>query len=682
MRVMGMAAAVLAAAAGAQAQEAGFMLDPIRVTSAARDERALLDTPVAATVVEGEALEVRQATTFQELIGDAPGVLIPGGPRPIAQEPNIRGFQDDQIVMRYDGGRSNFDSAHRGRFFIDPEIIDRIEIVRGGGSTLYGSGALGGVIDIRTKEVADLIEPGRDWGGRLTSGWSTNGDVGRASATLYGQRGRFDALGFIGWQPMGSDLEDGDGERIRSSAVDVGNALVKFGFEPNEANRIEFGGTIYRDDGTTPPNANAAASIDTDVDRDADVSMARLSWDYAPPGSDLIDLTALAYFNDLKITEDRYADGRFDETRYRTWGIDVTNRSRFDAWRPVTVVYGFEAFRDTQEGKRDGVARPEYPSAEATTVAAYAEATIAVTDKLEIIPGLRFDQYNRNPDEASLESVDEGFFSPRIGVSYRPNDNWQMYGNLARAFRAPSMIELYNDGVHFAVPGFPLGPGMEFSGVNSFVPNPDLDPEKSTQVELGTRYSRQGLFGEGDSIDLGANVYYADVTDFIDQTVTFIDFSTATPGPAGMIVGGTTTSGNVDARLWGFEGTADYDAGPWYAGLTLTIPRGEAKDGDSLGSIPQDRLTATFGLRPAFNWDLGARATFAAEQDDVPEESLPGEAWTRVDLYASWQPQVAALGGTVFRAGIDNVFDETYAIYPNGLNESGRTFKISAAVTF
>lgn len=682
MKAKALTAVALAAATGAQAQQAGFMLDTITVTSAARQERPLLDTPVAASVVEGEALAVKQATNYQELIGDQPGVLIAGGPRPIAQEPNIRGFSDDQIVMRYDGGRSNFNDAHRGRFFIDPDIIQRIEIIRGGGSTLYGSGAMGGVIAIETKDVADLLEPGRDWGGRLASGWSTNGEIGQASATLFGRQGRFDALGFIGWQPMGADLEDGDGERIRSSQIDIGNALVKFGFEPNEANRIELSGVLYRDEGTTPPNANAAASATTDVDRDADVSMARLSWDYAPPGSTLVDLSALAYFNGLKITEDRDFDGRNDVTRYETWGIDVTNRSRFDAGRPVTLVYGIEAFRDTQEGERNGAPRTQFPKAEATTFAAYAEATVALTERLELIPGLRYDRYQRDPDDPALDSVDEGFVSPRLGLSYRPSDDWQIYGNVARAFRAPSMIELYNDGVHFATAGFPMGPGLSFSGVNSFVPNPDLEPERSTQVEIGTRFSRQGVLREGDSLDLSANAYYADVDDFINQTVTFIDFSTMAPGPGGMVVGGTTTTENVDARLWGFEGTLDYDAGPWFAGLILTVPRGEETGGGALGSIPQDRLTVSGGFRPAAAWAFGARATFAAEQDDVPEESVPADGWTTVDLFASWAPQMAALEGTVFRAGIDNLFDETYAIYPNGLNQPGRTFKIAAAVAF
>ncbi|HET9067302.1 MAG TPA: TonB-dependent receptor plug domain-containing protein, partial [Amaricoccus sp.] len=102
MKLAGMAATALVAATAVQAQdqapETGLVLDTITVTSAARQARPLLDTPVAATVVGGEALAVKQATNYQELIGDQPGVLVAGGPRPIAQEPNIRGFSDDQIV--------------------------------------------------------------------------------------------------------------------------------------------------------------------------------------------------------------------------------------------------------------------------------------------------------------------------------------------------------------------------------------------------------------------------------------------------------------------------------------------------------------------------------------------------------------------------------------------------------
>ena len=64
--------------------------------------------------------------------------------------------------------------------------------------------------------------------------------------------------------------------------------------------------------------------------------------------------------------------------------------------------------------------------------------------------------------------------------------------------RAPSLTELHTDGVHFATPGFPLGPtGPTFTGVNSFVPNPDLEPDTSLQYETGARWrSRRSQRGQ------------------------------------------------------------------------------------------------------------------------------------------------------------------------------------------
>ena len=680
MRLAGLAAAAVAAGAaagttGAEAQEPSLMLDEITILSAARDARPLLDTPVAATVLEGEALDVKQATNFQELIGDAPGLAILGGPRGIAQEPNIRGFSDDQIVLRFDGGRANFNDAHRGRFFIDPDIIQRVEIIRGGGSTLYGSGALGGVIALDTKDVDDLLAPDDTWGGRLSSGWSSNGDIGQASATLYGRHGRFDALGFLGWQPMGKDLEDGDGNAIRSSQIDLGNALAKFGFEPNEANRFELSGSVYHDDGTTPrtPTRWQPPTPTSTATPSPRWSASRLG--LAPAESDLVDLTALVYWNDL---EDHRGPLQRRPQRRHPLRDPRHRRHQPLALRPRPPGHPRLRHRGVprQPGRHPRRRGPHpVPRGRGDDPRRLRRGDRRRHREARGRPRPPHRQLPPRPERRVARHRRRQLPLPRLGISYRPTDNWQLYGNVARAFRAPSMIELYNDGVHFAIPGFPLFPGAEFSGVNYFIPNPDLEPEKSTQFELGTRYSRQDVFRAGDSLDFTANAYYADVTDFIDQTVLFIDEANPVFGPGGMVFNGATMTDNVDARLWGLDATADYDAGPWFAGLILTVPRGEETGGGALGSIPQDRVTVSAGIRPSFDWELGARATFAAKQDDVPEGSEPADAWTTVDLFAAWAPEIAALDGTVFRAGIDNLFDETYSIYPNGLNQPGRTFK-------
>ncbi|MEM9499587.1 MAG: TonB-dependent receptor plug domain-containing protein, partial [Pseudomonadota bacterium] len=229
--------ALVAAGCAVSAQDIDFDLGTIELNSAFRDDRPLLDTPVSASVVEGERLARRQASDFQGLIGDVPGVSIGGGPRAIAQEPNIRGFTDDQIVLRFDGGRFNFNQAHRGRFFLDPDIVQRVEVIRGGGSTLYGSGALGGVISVETKDAADLLAPGQTVGGRLRFGYGTNGSEPSVSGTAFADWGKVDALVFLGSRQLNDDLVSGNGAIIPFSEFDQFTGLFKIGFEPTDEMR-------------------------------------------------------------------------------------------------------------------------------------------------------------------------------------------------------------------------------------------------------------------------------------------------------------------------------------------------------------------------------------------------------------------------------------------------------------
>lgn len=214
------------------------------------------------------------------------------------------------------------------------------------------------------------------------------------------------------------------------------------------------------------------------------------------------------------------------------------------------------------------------------------------------------------------------------------------------------------------------------------MPNPDLKPEKSTQFEIGARYRNTGIWSPDDSLSFAVSAYNVSVEDYIDSVVTFIDFGLVTPGREGLVVDGSTRTRNIDARLWGLELEADYDADSWFVGGNLSLARGETDDGDPLGSIPQDRLSLNFGVRPSDTWELSARATFAAEQDDVPDEGTPGDAYELLDLYATWTPDAGALDGATIRFGVDNVFDEQYTIYPNGLAQGGRNYKISASFVF
>lgn len=680
--VLPVGAALTLASGVAMAQQSELRTDEITVWSGARDERRLLETPNAVTVIDSFEIERRQPSTYEELLGDVPGVVIEGGPRGISQEPNIRGFQDEQIVLRIDGARQNFDLAHRGRFFTDPEILSHVEVLRGGASSLFGSGALGGVILLDTKDADDLIDPGETWGGRVKAGYNSQGDQFLGALTLAARAGDFDVLGFYAYRPMLDDLTDGDGDPILNSEIDSMNGLVKLGYEPGD-HRFEVSYQRYDDSGLTPPNANAAATPTTIVNRDLAFQTARGEWTW-DPASALVDLGALVWFNAADVSEDRPFDARLDETAYRTLGLELVNRSEFDLGLPVRLSYGIEGYQDRQEATRNGAVRAQAPDARARYAAAFAQADIDLADNLTLTPGLRFDWYDVDP-EGNFPDRTESELSPKLALQWRPTDGLQLWANASQSFRAPSLTELYNDGVHFSVPGFPLGPGGPFfTGNNVFIPTPDLEPERARQIEIGARWEQDDLALDGDRLTLAGNAYYARVDDFVDTVVSFIDFGTGAFNPVTgrFEVSGSTRNVNVDAELWGFEAEVDYDARDWFAGAGLSIPRGRALNGGALGSIPQDRLFLTGGVRPWRELEIGARATFLDGQDDVPAGTLPASGASVFDIFAVWSPESGPLEGAALAVGVDNVTDRDYRIHPNGLDQPGIAFKASIGYDF
>lgn len=659
-----------------------FAQDPIPlgdvvIENQARDQRLLLDTPTAATVLDAEDIERRGADSFEELLGDVPNVLIEGGPRAAAQEPNIRGFADEQIVLRVDGGRMNFNQAHRGRFFIDPDILQRVEVVRGGGSTLQGSGALGGVISLETKSAFDLLDEGETHGARLRTSIDSNGLSLGNTVTVYSATGDFDVLGFAAYRDMRDDMDDGDGNDIRASEMDVVNGLAKVGWNLNADHRIEGVFSAYVDDGITPSALDDVANAGNIVDRDASVLTGRLKWDFNP-GDGIWDLSVLGYGNFLTVEEERVADGRLDTTDFDTYGFEAVNRSHVDLGLPVDIVVGAEVLRDEQSGTRDGAARLQFPDASVTSYATFAEATVEVTDTLTITPGIRLERFELRaagqPDRNELEIL------PRVAASWRPVAGVQIYGNYGRNFRTPSLTELFADDVHFAVNGFALGPGQFFTGVNQFVPNPDLKEETSNQFELGARFSRSDVLQEGDAVSISGSGYYADVKDFIALDVTFIDFATARFDPVSgqVLVDGTTTSRNIDAKLWGGELEARYDTDMWWLSLSGSAARGKEKGGATLGSLPQDRLSLTAAVRPLTGLELGGRATIAAARNSGGVNS---PAYEEFDLFASYAPEDGVFDGFKLSVGVDNILDEQFNIHPNALPQPGRNFKAALSYT-
>lgn len=660
-------------------------VDVVTVT-ATKTERSVFKTPTAVAVIEQEEIDRFIPLSFKDVLEGTPGISVQGGSRRIAEEPSIRGFSDQQLVLRLDGARQNFDQQHRGRFFVDPALIKRIEVIRGSASSLYGSGAIGGVLSLETKGAKDLLRDGQDIGARSSIGYQSNGDELFVSGGVFGQADKVDMLANVVYREVFNDMVDGSGNPIVDTQDRVINGHTKIGIEPTEHQRFEVNANFFSGNGLNPTASDDVSSPTTVVDRDTKEYNFRGNYTYNDPDNPFIDFKAVAFYGDVRTTEDRLFDNRADVSNFKSYGIDLHNTSRFMASDVANVAftYGFEYFKDEQDGTRDGVDRIEFPDAARKFAAGYAQLELDIMDGLiSIIPGIRYDSFDLTSNGTFVDRA-ESDFTPRVAVGINPTEEIYLWGSYSEAFRAPTLTELYNDGVHFAVPG---GFGPWTLVVNEFVPTPLLGSEQAKSWEAGFRFRKTDFGSNEDSFMISANYFRTDVANFVDTIVTFVDFAkppTFTPpaGPTSFF--GTTENVNSQAEIDGFEGEIRYDNTYFTASVSGFTANGKNPvTGVGLSSIAPDSMTISLrGKIPDYNLQIGARATITAAQTDVPEDSVTTERYKTVDLLASWSPLSGALENTVFSFAIDNVFDEDYSIHPTVIRQPGRSFRLNVSHQF
>lgn len=618
------------AALPAAAQEAATPLDAV-TTTATRTRAVAGDVAVPVTVVPREEIERRDARSVLDLIRDIPGVESSGVPRTTALQPVIRGLGEARIVLRLDGARNNFNAGHRGRTFIDPELLRNVEVLRGPGSTLYGSGALGGVVALRTIEVEDILQPGAAFGGQLGGGFQSQGSGWRGSLALGARAGEFDMLGAVAGF-TNNNFRDGRGTTIPYTGDEAVSLLGKLGWNPGH-HRFQISALRFADDHTLPISANTASTTGI-ADRETVQETLSFRWAYANPDMPLLEPQVVLYRTHVSIEEQRLTGSRArDRTELTTLGLDAQNTSRFalGATRHA-LTFGTEIYSDDQEGASNGLARPQFPTASQQVLAFFVQDEITL-GAFTLTPGLRWDSFDQESPNGLNDRRTERL-SPRVSLAWQALPWLQPYVSYAEGFRAPSLTELYVGGQHF--------PG------NFFVPNPNLRPEISRNAEIGANLRFADVLREGDRLRLRVSAFRNNLDDFIEQIVTR----------------STTETRNVGrARIQGVEAEAQYDAGSWWLGLGVAALKGDNLDTDQpLASIPAHRLNVNAGYRFLESGvTVGGRWTVAAEQDRAP--NLPGVAQSTsgygvLDLFASFTP--AAAPNLRLGLAVDNVFDHAY----------------------
>ncbi|WP_139864778.1 TonB-dependent hemoglobin/transferrin/lactoferrin family receptor [Bradyrhizobium ivorense] len=666
-------------------------LDTITVVATKTEERAI-DALAPVSTVTLEKIQGLQPNRLSDIFYNVPGVSFQERGDDPSTVINIRGLQDfGRVAVVVDGARQNYQrTGHNanGSFFLDPELIGGVDVVRGPTANIYGSGAIGGVVSFRTKDIDDVLRPGERWGVDTSGSYGSNKDRGMASI-FGGVRvdPNVDVFGGAVYRTQ-SNYKDGAGTEIGNTGNDIAAGLMKVTVRPAEGHEFKLG-AIFQDyqynigqpnRGPTTTAAPLAAIAGSSVyASDAKNYTGTLTWKYAKPDDMLFDWNISVYGNrtdndQVKTYNNRITTGGGvctlanpgnnisgcvgDKRGYSldTVGLDVNNTTRFNFgdWRNA-VTYGFDAFRDdVQTFDARGNSNITTPGGQRTVSGGFVQLKQNYSTWLEIVSAIRYDRYELDSNKTS---TDGDRLSPKITVGVTPVAGFTPYLSYAEGYRAPSITETLIAGGH-ATGG---GPALfncpdSTSGLFCFLPNAGLRPEVGKNKEAGVNLKYDGIFSASDSFRGKINVFRNDVDGYIDLVA-----SAPTLTPFGRFSQFYQYQNIAQAQIEGVELETMYDAGDWFLGVAGHLMRGKnAQTNGGLATITPRKVTTTAGVRLldrtlilSMQW-----ASFGAN-NDLPAGYLPSTAYDLVNLYLTWN----ATKDITFTASVDNLLNQYYRPY-------------------
>lgn len=687
----------LSAIAHAQTQ----VLDTITVVATKTEEKAI-DTLAPVSIINQSVLQTIDPKRLQDIFYRTPGVTFQDRGDSPESAINIRGLQDfGRVAVIVDGARQNYQrSGHgaQGSFFLEPELLAGVDIVRGPTANIYGSGAIGGVVAFRTKDVNDVLRPGEKYG--VDVGTSVGSNSSRAIGSAFAALRAGPNVDFIsgGTLRTQSDYKDGDGTLIQNTANHIGTGLSKLTVRPWDGHEFKFGG-IFQEDrynngqynrGATTTAAAPALIQGTSVYRTEVYNYTGTAkWTYFKPEDRLFNWDANVYWNrvdndQVKIYNNRITAGGsppffpvppcstanpgnnitgcVGDTRgylLDTIGFDVNNTSRFDLgdWRNAFTL-GADGFQDdvTTNDNGKGNSNITTPGGVRTVSGGFAQWKANYSTWLEIISAVRYDNYQL--EQFNLSSQGDRF-SPKITVGITPFRGFTPYVSYAEGYRAPAITETLIAGAHATGGGpelFPCPTGG--GGLFCFLPNPNLRPEIGKNKEVGLNLKYDNIFAQNDSFRGKFNVFRNDLEDYIDLVA-----STPTTSAFGCCFSQFYQYKNIaNAHIQGFEAEATYDAGAWFVGVAGQIQRGY-NDATNVGlvNIQPNKIATTLGLRsPDRTVTLAGTWVSAASNQHIDQlQYIPNTSYELLNVYLTWQPTKDLW----FNFGVDNVLDRYYRPY-------------------
>lgn len=642
-----------------------------------RSAATLLDSPGSVSLITSEDIEKRQSRTTPEALQEEIGILVQettlGGGSPF-----LRGQVGNRILVLVDGIRLNNSTFRFGpnQYLntVDSLSLDRIEIVRGPASVLYGSDALGGVIHVISKRPRDVSEP-FSLAGRLLSRVSSAAFEKTLRVESGGNAGAFGFHGGASFRDF-DDLRSGSGEQDHTGYREVdGDARLRYRIAPDH----ELGFLFQRVTQLRVPNRVAFEHDDEEFFFEPqERSLFALEHEVALP---VLAVRSLRSNVSLHRQREVRRRRRFDSTIERreedvVATLGATTQAEIPVMERHLLVAGLELYRDGVDsgastfdrttGERSSVSGSFPDDSTYESIALYGQATVEILPPLSLVGGLRWSRFALDADVGGgFGEISQDFddATGAVAVVWRVLGPLRLVASFSQGFRAPNLDDTV---VLRALP--------EQNGVDA--PNPVLEPEHVDNVEAGLKIGSAWFSGS-------LFYYYSTYSDLIERRPgtfggrTFLDEN----GNGVQDAGGPNvfTKQNIgDAVVQGVE--ADFEIPlPRHVDLfgNFSWARGENRTADE----PFSRIPPILGLT-GLRWSSSNGrfwveyfARVAGKQDRL---SSRDESDVRIPPGGTpgWQTQnlrggLRATEELRLSLALENLTDERYRIHGSGIDAPG-----------